>query len=80
VRLGIEGLEAIEMELQNGAFDWALDQLARDRRDALLASARPRRIAARRPGGRRPGGWLIRAIGLRPAVAAAGLDGNLCNT
>jgi hypothetical protein len=50
----------------------ALEQLAADRRRALLASARPRRTAnppqPRTPSTRR---WLACAIGLRPAPAPA---------
>jgi hypothetical protein len=68
------------MELQTGALYGALEQLAHDRREALLASARPRRAAADEADRRRARAWLVRAIGLRPAAATAGLDGNLCNT
>jgi hypothetical protein len=80
VRHGIQELEGKRMELHNGALYGALEQLAHDRRAALLASARPRQVAADEADRRRAGGWLIRAIGLRPAAATAGLDGKLCNT
>ena len=68
------------MELHHGALYGALEQLAHDRREALLAGARPRRAATDQTDRRRAGAWLIRAIGLRPAAATTGLDGNLCNT
>lgn len=68
------------MELQNRALYGALEQLAHDRREALLASAGPRRAAVDETDPRRAGAWLVRAIGLRPAAATTGLDGNLCNT
>jgi len=68
------------MHPQYGALYSALEQLARDRRDDLLASARPR---GRRPRARRAGRPLRRrlpqAIRLRPATAP-GLDRNLWDT